>query len=98
MAARWLDSMVRGTTTQTVVDVASVAATIRTILGRARPNGVRGRKSAPSVRWRYLPGAALLVGSVSMLAAVASAQTAASTDDSGGLAEIVVTAQKRNST
>ena len=98
MVARWLDSMVRGAATPTVVDVASVAATIRTILGRARPGGVRGRESVRTVKWRYLPGAALLVGSVSMLVTVASAQTAASDDDSGGLAEIIVTAQKRSST
>ena len=64
MTARWLNSMVRDTTTQ----------------------------------WRYFSGAALVAGSVSMIATVASAQTATSTDDSGGLAEIVVTAQKRSST
>src|ERR1700679_882216 len=45
------------------------------------------------------PGAALLAGTSSLLATLASAQTTATADDSsGGLAEIVVTAQKRSST
>ena len=46
----------------------------------------------------HSPGAALLAGSVSMFATLANAQTAATPDDSGGLAEVVVTAQKRSST
>ena len=46
----------------------------------------------------HSPGAALLAGSVSMFATLANAQTPAVTDDSGGLAEVVVTAQKRSST
>src|SRR6201996_7390025 len=47
---------------------------------------------------RCLPGAVLLAGTSSMLASLAHAQAVASAEDSGGLAEIVVTAQKRNST
>jgi iron complex outermembrane recepter protein len=47
---------------------------------------------------RHLPSAVLLAGTASVLATLASAQTVANADDSGGLAEIVVTAQKRSST
>ena len=47
---------------------------------------------------RCLPGAVLLAGTSSMLDSLAHAQAVASAEDSGGLAEIVVTAQKRNST
>ena len=47
---------------------------------------------------RRKPGAVLLAGTSSLLASLASAQTASNTDDSGGIAEIVVTAQKRSST
>jgi iron complex outermembrane recepter protein len=47
---------------------------------------------------RHLPSAVLLAGTSSVLATLASAQTVANADDSGGLAEIVVTAQKRSST
>ena len=46
----------------------------------------------------HSPGAALLAGSVGMFATLAHAQTAPAADESGGLAEIVVTAQKRSST
>ena len=44
------------------------------------------------------PGAVLLAGTSSLLAGLASAQTVSNADDSGGIAEIVVTAQKRSST
>ena len=47
---------------------------------------------------RHLPGAVLLAGTSSLLATLANAQAVTGADDSGGLAEIVVTAQKRSST
>src|ERR1700729_975310 len=57
-------------------------------------NSVRGA----TTRTVVFPGA-LFAGTSSLLATLASAQTASTADDSGGgLAEIVVTAQKRNST
>src|SRR5580700_8314818 len=62
---------------------------------RRRGSSMRG---TPTRRF-ISPGAALLAGTSSLLATLASAQTASTADDSGGgLAEIVVTAQKRSST
>ena len=57
-------------------------------------NSVRGA----TTRTVVFPGA-LFAGASSVLATLVSAQTASTADDSGGgLAEIVVTAQKRSST
>ena len=95
MVARQLGSKVRAAATRTIVEVASVGTTVRGLLGLPpvdgsalwrRPERARGLLRAA--------GVALLAGSASVCVA---AETAGA-GDSGGLAEIVVTAQKRSST
>jgi iron complex outermembrane receptor protein len=98
MVVRRRGSSMREATTRTVVEMASVAATVRIRLGRAHPNAMPPLECLPPAWRRRFAGAALLAGSASMFATWAGAQTVANADDSGGLAEIVVTAQKRNST
>ena len=98
MAVRRRGSSMREATTRTVVERASVAATVRVLLGGAHPNGLPALERLPPARRRHFAAAALLAGSASLCATLAAAQTVANADDSGGLAEIVVTAQKRSST
>ncbi|HVW69118.1 MAG TPA: TonB-dependent receptor [Steroidobacteraceae bacterium] len=98
MAARRLGGIVHETATQTIVAGVSVAALVRVLLKRAHPGGAPGPEQGPPPRRPRYAGAAVLAGSMSLWGPLASAQTVANADDSGGLAEIVVTAQKRAST
>ncbi len=96
MAARRLEIGTREVAGRTVTEMKSVGAMIRSILRQGAATA--SPRSAASSWRRHCSGAALLAGSASVFATLASAQTVSNPDDSGGLAEIVVTAQKRAST